>query len=634
MDSKPFKIDKNLIMKLIGQNPTRKITDSTLSKYFKKTRVTILNKTHKSGFNNYESSNNHSPEPAFKDSIHVQKMKLLSHRDKIYLTPSKRELSCLTDRLTAIKTPNSSSNSIKVGNTTFTSKSKTSTFRQNPAEIKLKYLNIPKISRNMQKISFREALKDIEWSLKAKPEIEKLWRGIINKSNGLEIVSNAGNYKVYIGKGNNAGLVKKCFATRPWWNRVESINEADFVWTQWKIEEFVKKLPAGRGIKSGKKITLAGTSFCPVHLKGEDHLLKMVTIDELGFQGIRNSPSYTFVESESKGFSGRLYNRLEHNEIITDKKGLFYQLSDYYKSVGLDPFDFIPVTFHILGENDPNFTNFHNYFNTLESEKHLNRTQNLWIIKPAEKSNRGQGISICNSISQIKSILHQQKDHPRSFIFQKYLEKPFLIHRRKFDFRCFALITSVNSILQGYFYTEGYIRTASLEFSTKDINDSFRHLTNDAIQKHGEDYGKYEDGNKMSYREFQRYIDNHVHDKKINFFQEVLPKIKELVKDSIKCSFTKIDPNRRLNCFEILGYDFMIDSQFKPWLIEVNTNPCLELSSSLLGVLIPAMVENSIKIAVDPLFPPNPGRTLDSNTENKFELIFHEKTDGEFIRSQ
>jgi tubulin monoglycylase TTLL3/8 len=48
----------------------------------------------------------------------------------------------------------------------------------------------------------------------------------------------------------------------------------------------------------------------------------------------------------------------------------------------------------------------------------------------------------------------------------------------------------------------------------------------------------------------------------------------------------------------------MIDDNFNTWLIEVNTNPCLELSCPLLARIIPAMVENALKIAVDPIFPP------------------------------
>lgn len=30
---------------------------------------------------------------------------------------------------------------------------------------------------------------------------------------------------------------------------------------------------------------------------------------------------------------------------------------------------------------------------------------------------------------------------------------------------------------------------------------------------------------------------------------------------------------------EVFGYDFIIDESLNPWLIEVNTNPCLEESS-------------------------------------------------------
>ena len=82
---------------------------------------------------------------------------------------------------------------------------------------------------------------------------------------------------------------------------------------------------------------------------------------------------------------------------------------------------------------------------------------------------------------------------------------------------------------------------------------------------------------------------------KCDFMKEVLPKMKQLATDTIKAVSRKMDPNRRQNSFEIFGYDFMIDEEMKPWLIEVNTNPCLELSSPYLARLIPAMLENSIK---------------------------------------
>lgn len=79
----------------------------------------------------------------------------------------------------------------------------------------------------------------------------------------------------------------------------------------------------------------------------------------------------------------------------------------------------------------------------------------------------------------------------------------------------------------------------------------------------------------------------------------------------------------------------MIDENFKVFLIEVNTNPCLELSCPLLARLIPSMVENAIRLAVDPIFPPPVGFSQRKNVvhelcpENKFELIFDERIDGQ-----
>lgn len=72
---------------------------------------------------------------------------------------------------------------------------------------------------------------------------------------------------------------------------------------------------------------------------------------------------------------------------------------------------------------------------------------------------------------------------------------------RKFDIRHYVLCTCTNGAFKAYWYEEGYVRTASSLFSLKTGKDLFIHLTNDAIQKHGEEYGKYEAGNKLSYED-------------------------------------------------------------------------------------------------------------------------------------
>lgn len=181
----------------------------------------------------------------------------------------------------------------------------------------------------------------------------------------------------------------------------------------------------------------------------------------------------------------------------------------------------------------------------------------------------------------------------RSYIIQKYIEKPLLYKNRKFDIRCFTMMCTIAGNLQGYWYTDGYLRTSSREFTIKNVSNRYVHLTNDAVQKKLDDYGKFESGNKLSYQEFQKYLDSQ--GIKCDFAKDVTTKIRQLVQDSMRAVSRKMDPNRKNASFEIFGYDFMIDEDLNTWMIEVNTNPCFELSSPYLARLIPAMVENALK---------------------------------------
>ena len=84
--------------------------------------------------------------------------------------------------------------------------------------------------------------------------------------------------------------------------------------------------------------------------------------------------------------------------------------------------------------------------------------------------------------------------------------------------------------------------------------------------------------------------------------RDIFSQIERLITDSFRAVYQKIDPNRLKNTFELLGYDFMIDENFRVYMIEANTNPCLEISCPLLARIIPEVVDNSFRIALDPLF--------------------------------
>ena len=128
-------------------------------------------------------------------------------------------------------------------------------------------------------------------------------------------------------------------------------------------------------------------------------------------------------------------------------------------------------------------------------------------MKPGENSNRGSGIFVCKSFREIQNEITSAAKADHTHIIQKYIERPFLIHNRKFDIRVYGMMTSINSFMKGYFFEDGYIRTSCVEFDIENLDDRFIHLTNDAIQKKSEDYGKFENGNKLSYQNFQKYLD-------------------------------------------------------------------------------------------------------------------------------
>ena len=51
--------------------------------------------------------------------------------------------------------------------------------------------------------------------------------------------------------------------------------------------------------------------------------------------------------------------------------------------------------------------------------------------------------------------------------------------------------------------------------------------------------------------------------------------MKDIVIDVFLSVITQVNPNKRKNNFELFGFDFMIDEDFRVWLIEVNSNPYL-----------------------------------------------------------
>lgn len=158
-----------------------------------------------------------------------------------------------------------------------------------------------------------------------------------------------------------------------------------------------------------------------------------------------------------------MYNKLEDHFHLSNKKALFLNMKNYYEAVKEDISFALPLTFHIKSLTDPEHYKFKDYYLRTQSEA-TNSNTNIWIIKPGENTNRGQGIEVRKELSEIEQLIREYEGDKRTVIVQKYIHNPLLINKRKFDIRCYALVTSVNGIIKAYFYRDGYLRTSCKEF--------------------------------------------------------------------------------------------------------------------------------------------------------------------------
>ena len=127
-------------------------------------------------------------------------------------------------------------------------------------------------------------------------------------------------------------------------------------------------------------------------------------------------------------------------------------------------------------------------------------------------------------------------------------------------------------------------------------------MTNDAVQKHSKAYGKFESGNKLNFEEWQQCIAEDYPDAPQDVVQQrIFPEIKRLTALSITAGAEQLVQTEVHRSFELLGYDYMVDADFNPTLIEINSNPCLEFACPLLTEIISSLIDNMVRVALDPV---------------------------------
>lgn len=246
-----------------------------------------------------------------------------------------------------------------------------------------------------------------------------------------------------------------------------------------------------------------------------------------------------------------------------------------------------------------------------ELKKQFRRTENVphwqpptFIVKPCHDC-QGRGIYLINQFADLQ-------EPEQSLVAQTYIDDPFLVDGLKFDLRLYVLLYGVNP-LRIYLFDDGLARFATTPYKSakqSDISDLYMHLTNYSINKNSSNYVKNEkeDGSaqtnrpchKRSLKEIYRILQQK------GFETAGLKKdINDLVVKTIITGQNYLahvfrschaDDFENQMCFQILGFDVMIDSKLKPWLIEINQSPSFATDSAFDSSIKKRLLEDTFAL--------------------------------------
>ncbi|KAH8358637.1 hypothetical protein KR093_001500 [Drosophila rubida] len=199
--------------------------------------------------------------------------------------------------------------------------------------------------------------------------------------------------------------------------------------------------------------------------------------------------------------------------------------------------------------------------------------KHTFILKP-DSGAQGRGIWLTNDL---KSIGANER-----LICQTYIYRPLLIDGYKFDLRVYTLITSVDP-LRIYVYNEGLARFATnkyVEPTPGNANDLYMHLTNYSVNKRNSQYDLCDNddcGSKRKLSAINTWMTRHNYDV-AEFWSNVDDVIIKTVLSAwpvLKHNYHACFPGHDTiqACFEILGFDILVDWKLKPYILEVNHSP-------------------------------------------------------------
>jgi len=215
-----------------------------------------------------------------------------------------------------------------------------------------------------------------------------------------------------------------------------------------------------------------------------------------------------------------------------------------------------------------------------------------WIHKPSSGA-RAKGIYI---LEDVLSFIKTYDGEP--CVLQRYISNPQLVEGYKNDLRIYVLVTSFWP-LKAFIHRKGlaHFATEKYDFDMEEITNQFSHLTNTTLNKRNENpeqelielTGNDEGGQKWTLEQFWTYLKIQGIDCK---------KLWKSVKRVILLSLLSIvgEVPVHPHCYEIMGYDVMFDSKFKPWVMEANRSPAMATRTKADKVVKKTMLADMLKL--------------------------------------
>ncbi|XP_034446942.1 protein polyglycylase TTLL10 isoform X3 [Hippoglossus hippoglossus] len=309
----------------------------------------------------------------------------------------------------------------------------------------------------------------------------------------------------------------------------------------------------------------------------------------------------------------QLLYQIPNNKVLTTKIGLLSSLREYERvsskvSHGqglrrLKMEEFIPITYRMDVREEREA-----FFAQQEAGEGNNESR-MWICKPTGL-NQGRGIFLLKSQEDLAALrlklqhmddsqadrkLHHCQAQAR--IVQHYIKSPLLLKGKKFDVRSYLLIACTAPYL--VFFRHGYVRL-TCDLYDPSSNNLSAHLTNQYMQKKNPLYSQLKEDTVWSMESFNAYINDCFGVAKGLPRDWVLGIFAHMQRIMTQCFFAvKSKLDCRLGFFDLIGCDFMVDEDFKVWLLEMNCNPALHTNCEVLREVIPSAVVEMLDLTLE-----------------------------------